>query len=485
MYQVWNVPEWGSAGRRRSGPARQRAQQRQVVAALQAAGVRRADRDRASARSPTCGRSAGCSSSRRPCSRAATSAQVERAVNEEVARFLRRGSHGGRAAAGEDAAIARGSSAASSASAASAASPTCWRRVRCSPAGPISTRTRLQRIAAATRGPDPGDRQPLALRRRLHPGGSSPSASTRSPRRAWTGPSSPRPARRRTTRFPELERATLSNGLKIVLAERPLDSSSAVRSAARRRLRGRPVRRARAPRASRWRCWTKAPGPAPSIADQRRARGAGRQSLDGLAARRLGRLARGAARTSSTPRSRCSPTWCCNPSFPAADFERLKTPAPRPDPAGEGGSGRHGAAGVPRPALWSGTRLCQSLDRLGHRGIGREDQPRRPGRSSTATWFKPNHATLIVVGRHHDGGDPAQAGARSSPAGSRATCPTKNIGTVAQQPRSTVYLLDRPDAIQIADPGRQRRAAQGQSRRARDRDDEHGARRLASRRGST
>ena len=59
--------------------------------------------------------------------------------------------------------------------------------------------------------------------------------------------------------------------------------------------------------------------------------------------------------------------------------------------------------------------------------------------------------------------------------------PEKNIGTVEQQPRSTVYLLDRPEVDSVAHSGRQRRTAEGQSRRARDRDHEHGARRLVSR----
>jgi len=63
------------------------------------------------------------------------------------------------------------------------------------------------------------------------------------------------------------------------------------------------------------------------------------------------------------------------------------------------------------------------------------------------TWFRPNHATLVVVG--------ATTMAEIRPRLERlfarwepGEVPTKNIGTVEQQPRSTVYLLDRPDAIQ-------------------------------------
>jgi zinc protease len=63
------------------------------------------------------------------------------------------------------------------------------------------------------------------------------------------------------------------------------------------------------------------------------------------------------------------------------------------------------------------------------------------------TWFKPNNATLVVVG--------ATTMAEIRPKLERAFAgwakgdvPVKNIGTVQQQPRSTVYLLDRPESIQ-------------------------------------
>jgi zinc protease len=63
------------------------------------------------------------------------------------------------------------------------------------------------------------------------------------------------------------------------------------------------------------------------------------------------------------------------------------------------------------------------------------------------TWFKPNNATLIVVG--------ATTMAEIRPKLERAFAgwgqgevPEKNIGTVAQQPNATVYILDRPEAIQ-------------------------------------
>ena len=63
------------------------------------------------------------------------------------------------------------------------------------------------------------------------------------------------------------------------------------------------------------------------------------------------------------------------------------------------------------------------------------------------TWFKPNHATLIVVG--------ATTMAEIKPRIERlfagwkpGDVPQKNIGEVAQQPHPAVYLFDRPGSLQ-------------------------------------
>jgi zinc protease len=63
------------------------------------------------------------------------------------------------------------------------------------------------------------------------------------------------------------------------------------------------------------------------------------------------------------------------------------------------------------------------------------------------TWFKPNHATLVVVG------DISLAEiqpklARLFSTWQSGDVPQKNIGTVPDQPRSLVYILDRPGAEQ-------------------------------------
>jgi len=63
------------------------------------------------------------------------------------------------------------------------------------------------------------------------------------------------------------------------------------------------------------------------------------------------------------------------------------------------------------------------------------------------TWFKPNHATLVIVG------DVSMAEiqpklARLFSRWQAGDVPQKNVGTVTDQPRSLVYILDRPGAEQ-------------------------------------
>jgi zinc protease len=135
-----------------------------------------------------------------------------------------------------------------------------------------------------------------------------------------------------------------------------------------------------------------------------------------------------------------------HPSFPRADFERLKRQRiaqiqqEKADPIGMAlrvfpgllyGSG-HAYANP-----WTGSGTEESTGR-----ISRDDLVK-----FHRTWFKPNNSTLIVVG--------ATTMAEIRPkleksfAGwAKGDVPVKNIATVEQQPRSTVYLLDRPEATQ-------------------------------------
>jgi zinc protease len=135
-----------------------------------------------------------------------------------------------------------------------------------------------------------------------------------------------------------------------------------------------------------------------------------------------------------------------NPSFPRTDFERLKRQRiaqiqqEKADPVGMAlrvFPGLLYGEGHAYANPWTGSGTEESTAR-----ITRDDLIR-----FHRTWFKPNNATLVVVG--------ATTMAEIRPRLERAFAgwsmgdvPEKNIGAVAQQPRSTVYLLDRPEAIQ-------------------------------------
>ena len=135
-----------------------------------------------------------------------------------------------------------------------------------------------------------------------------------------------------------------------------------------------------------------------------------------------------------------------NPSFPRTDFERLKRQRlaqiqqEKADPVGMALRVFPGLLYGPGHAYsnpWTGSGTEESTSR-----ISRDDLI-----EFHRTWFKPNNATLIVVG--------ATTMAEIRPrlqrafAGwTRGDVPVKNIGKVEQQPRSTVYLLDRPEATQ-------------------------------------
>ena len=294
--------------------------------------------------------------------------------------------------------------------------------MRSSPAGRTSTRRGSSGSQRATRGPDPGDRQPLALRRRLHPGGSP---LRRVPgRQGGCGPL--QAARDRDPAGRELPPVRARHPVQRA-ADRPrhpsLDPSGSLRPAARRRLRRRPVRH---------------PGNRePRDGDAGRGhQDAAPRSRSATSSRRSAPISRPGSGLDMSGVTLEALKDKLDPSLggvrrrgaqPFVSPDRLRAAqaaAPRPDPAGEGGSRGHGAARVPRPALWSGTRLRQSLDRLGHRGIGRQDQPRRPGE------VPPD--LVQAEQRHPDRRRAPPPWRRSgpswsapSPAGPRATCPRR------------------------------------------------------------
>jgi zinc protease len=135
-----------------------------------------------------------------------------------------------------------------------------------------------------------------------------------------------------------------------------------------------------------------------------------------------------------------------HPAFRQADFERLKRQRlvqiqrEKADPVGMAlrifprliyGEG-HAYANP-----WTGSGTEQSVQKITRQDLVKFHQ----------TWFKPNHATLVVVG--------ATTLAQIKPklerlfAGWRpGKVPEKNIAPVAPQPKPEVYLLDRPGALQ-------------------------------------
>ncbi|HEU4525723.1 MAG TPA: insulinase family protein, partial [Gemmatimonadales bacterium] len=244
--------------------------------------------------------------------------------------------------------------------------------------------------------------------------------------------------------FPQFERATLSNGLRIILASRPsipqvrfdllLDAGYAADQF------GIPGTAMFAMGMLDEGTKTRT---AIGISDELAALGANLSTGSGLD--RSG-VTLEALKDKLDPSLAVFADVVLNPSFPRSDFERLKRQRlaqiqqEKADPVGMAlrvfpalvyGEG-HAYANP-----WTGSGSEASVGR-----ITRDDLVK-----FHRTWFKPNNATLIVVG--------ATTMAEIRPklerafAGwARGDVPEKNIGTVAQQPSSRVYILDRPEAIQ-------------------------------------
>ena len=251
-------------------------------------------------------------------------------------------------------------------------------------------------------------------------------------------------------RLPKLERATLSNGLKVVLAERheiPLVNFSLL------------VDSGYAADQCRWARATARPGAAAlvsklldqgtktrtslEIGEQLAQLGANLNvgaNMDGIDARLS------ALKTNLDASLEIFADVALNPSFPQADFlreqkqqlaaiEREKTEpvamALRVLPGLIYGKGH--AYSEP----WTGSGTAASVSQL-----TREDMAR-----FHAAWFKPNHATLIVVG------DTTLAEMRPKleklfAAWKPGETPKKNVATVPLPERSVVYLVDRPGSQQ-------------------------------------
>ncbi|MGI8818642.1 MAG: M16 family metallopeptidase [Gemmatimonadales bacterium] len=254
----------------------------------------------------------------------------------------------------------------------------------------------------------------------------------------------PEPGAPPAAKFPELERATLSNGLKIVLARRNtvpqvrfdllLDAGFASDQGA-------------------------IPGTASlamAMLDEGTARRTSIQISDQLA--QLGaNLGTGSKLDVSSISLEALNEHLdasldiygdviLNPTFPRSDFNRLKKQRlaqiqqEKADPVGLALRvfpgllyGSNHAYANP----WSGSGTEESTARIQRDDLVRFHQ----------NWFKPNHATLVVVG--------ATTMAEIKPRLERlfaswkpGDVPAKNIATVSQQPRPVVYLIDRPGSLQ-------------------------------------
>ena len=369
-------------------------------------------------------------------------AQVERAVKEEVARFLREGPTAAelqRVKTGYRAGFVRGVERIGGFGGKSDA----LAQGEVFAGRPDFYQTRLKRIAAASAG------QVKATANRwlsdgdytldVLPYGEYQVAKSGVDRSKLPGTGTPPDAS-----FPPFERATLSNGLQIVLTTRPsipqvrfdllLDAGYAADQF------GIPgtasLAMAMLDEGTKTRTSI-------GISDELAALGANLSAGSGLD---MSGVTLEALKDKLDPSLAVFTDVVLNPSFPRTDFERLKRQRlaqiqqEKADPVGMAlrvfptllyGQG-HAYANP-----WTGSGTEESVGR-----ITRDDLVK-----FHRTWFKPNNATLIVVG--------ATTMAEIRPKLERAFAgwgrgevPEKNIGTVAQQPSSTVYILDRPEAIQ-------------------------------------
>ncbi len=307
-------------GARRRDPGR-----RQDLAPLRASRVPRAD-GRQRRRGPVASsRSPGSSRSRPTSSRASRRAR-------------RGGDRGGTAAlhrrrARRKAELERArtrcapaSSAASSASAASAARPTCSPRARSTQAIRAATAGRCEWIEAATPS------RPAATSRGSWLAQGDYTLEVRPSRRyaaAATDVVDRKPGPPVTDEFPDIAFPdAAARAAQQRHAGHPCDATGRAGGA---RLRccstaaSRPTRAAsRAPRASRWRCSTRAPASSTRSRSPIARNGSARRSAQRRGARHGVRRRLDADRAGWIRRSHCSPTWCAARRFPQHEIERVR-----------------------------------------------------------------------------------------------------------------------------------------------------------------
>ncbi len=135
-----------------------------------------------------------------------------------------------------------------------------------------------------------------------------------------------------------------------------------------------------------------------------------------------------------------------NPSFPAADFDRLKDQQVAEIQAEKVRPTSMALRVLPRLLYGEGhayaTPLTGSGSEASLQKITRDDAAR-----FHATWFKPNNATLVVVGDTTL--QEIQPKLEALFKGwAKSEVPKKNVGPAKAPAEATVYLLDRPGAVQ-------------------------------------
>ena len=252
----------------------------------------------------------------------------------------------------------------------------------------------------------------------------------------------PEPAAPAESKFPAFQRATLSNGLKIILAERhsvPLVNVSLQVDA------GTAADQSAAPGTARLMLEMLDEGTsrrnALEISDDLEALGANLStgfSFDSSIVE-LSTLA-----STLDPALEIYADVILNPSFPEPDFERLQKQALARIQSEKTEPFRIGLRILPQ--LLYGPAHAYSTP-----GSGTEQGVAGLKRSDLeefyAAWFKPNHATLIIVG------DTTLAAITPKleklfGQWKPGSIPKKNIETVGQKQKTAIYLVDRPDSIQ-------------------------------------
>ena len=246
------------------------------------------------------------------------------------------------------------------------------------------------------------------------------------------------------TKFPELQRATLSNGLKIVLARRTsipqvrfdllLDAGFAADQSGIPGVASLAMAMMDEGTTSRT---------ALQISDQLAQLGANLSTGSKLD---VSSISLEALRESLDPALALYADVVLHPSFPRADFERLKRQRlaqiqqEKADPVGLALRVFPGLIYGPGHAYsnpWTGSGTAESTAR-----IRREDLIR-----FHEAWFKPNHATMVVVGATTM--DEIKPKLERLFAGWKpGSVPSKSIANVTQSQRPTVYLMDRPGSLQ-------------------------------------